>query len=234
MNGMSYSAYDHDYLETADRMRIERCIYFQSDNCSISELVVLPLAKLIVMRRESADAEQEIYDRLKEQASAWEKQAGKTLLLDRAIEYKRAPYSEHTANQWVAPDNYHHERSNAVYRMSYAISENTRYDSETQRTITYSWSLRWGIYTNAPGGRQQAKIAGQERKVFASREALDKYLHGRIKAYQHLFTEIFPPVPPEYAECFKVNGCLLPDYVLEGQEEKQPGHSPMATKSTAI
>lgn len=39
MNGMSYSAYDHDYLETADRMRIERCIYFQSDNCSISELV---------------------------------------------------------------------------------------------------------------------------------------------------------------------------------------------------
>lgn len=99
MNGMSYSAYDHDYLETADRMRIERCIYFQSDNCSISELVVLPLAKLVVTRRESADAEQEIYDRLKEQASAWEKQAGKTLLLDRAIEYKRAPYSEHTANQ---------------------------------------------------------------------------------------------------------------------------------------
>ena len=84
------------------------------------------------------------------------------------------------------------------------------------------------------GDASKQKIAGQERKVFASREALDKYLHGRIKAYQHLFTEIFPPVPPEYAECFKVNGCLLPDYVVEGQEEKRSGHSPMATKSTAI
>ena len=215
MNGMPYCAYDHDYLERADRMRIERCIYFQNDDYSISELVVLPLAKLIAMRRESAEAEQGIYDRLKEQASAWEKQAGKTLLLDKAVEYKRAPAPEHTANQWIAPDDYRHERSNAVYRMSYSISENTRYDSKTQKCVPYSWSLRWGIYTNAPRTCQQAKIAGQERKVFKSRETLDKYLRGRIKAYQHLFTEIFPPVPPEYAECFKVNGCILPDYVIE-------------------
>ena len=212
---MSYCAYDHDCLEPADRMRIERCICFESDCYSISELVVLPLANLIAMRRKSAEAEQEIYDRLKEQASAWEKQAGNTLLLDKAIEYKRTPSPKHTANLWVAPDEYRHERSNAVYRMSYYISENTRYDSKAQKSIPYSWSLRWGIYTNAPGTHQQAKIAGQEHKVFASREALDKYLHGRIKAYQHLFAEIFPPVPAEYAECFKVNGCTLPDYVIE-------------------
>ena len=69
---MSYCAYDHDYLEPADRMRIERCIYFESDCYSISELVVLPLANLIAMRRKSAEAEQEIYDRLKEQASEFD------------------------------------------------------------------------------------------------------------------------------------------------------------------
>lgn len=119
MKGMPYCAYNHDYLETADRMRIERCIYFQNDDYSVSELIVLPLAKLIAMRRESAEAEREIYDWLKEQASAWEKQAGKTLLLDKAIKYLQTPSPKHTANQWEEADRYRHERSNAVYRMTY-------------------------------------------------------------------------------------------------------------------
>lgn len=109
MKGMPYCAYNHDYLETADRMRIERCIYFQNDDYSVSELIVLPLAKLIAMRRESAEAEREIYDWLKEQASAWEKQAGKTLLLDKAIKYLQTPSPKHTANQWEEADRYRHE-----------------------------------------------------------------------------------------------------------------------------
>lgn len=224
MKGMPYCAYNHDYLETADRMRIERCIYFQNDDYSVSELIVLPLAKLIAMRRESAEAEREIYDWLKEQASAWEKQAGKTLLLDKAIKYLQTPSPKHTANQWEEADRYRHERSNAVYRMTYVISENTRYDDKTQKSIPCSWSLRWGVYTNAPRICQQAKIAGQEHKVFASRETMNKYLCGRIKAYQHLFTEIFPPIPPEYAECFKVSGCLLPGYQIDGQQDRHEHH----------
>lgn len=150
MKGMPYCAYNHDYLETSDRMRIERCIYFQNDDYSVSELIVLPLAKLIAMRRESAEAEREIYDWLKEQASAWEKQAGKTLLLDKAIKYLQTPSPKHTANQWEEADRYRHERSNAVYRMTYVISENTRYDDKTPKSIPCSWSLRWGVYTNAP------------------------------------------------------------------------------------
>ena len=55
-------------------------------------------------------------------------------------------------------------------------------------------------------------------QVFASREALDKYLNGRIKAHAHYFTEISPAIPKEYADCFKVNGCLLPGYTIEGEE----------------
>lgn len=232
MNGMPYCAYNHDYLETADRMRIERCIYFQNDDYSVSELIVLPLTKLIAMRRESAEAEREIYDWLKEQASTWEKQAGKTLLLDKAIEYLQTPSPKHTANQWEEADRYRHERSNAVYRMTYAISENTRYDDKTQKSIPCSWSLRWGVYTNAPRICQQAKIAGQEHKVFASRETMNKYLCGRIKAYQHLFTEIFPPIPPEYAECFKVSGCLLPGYQIDGQQDRHEHHRVERKKSS--
>ena len=215
---MSYSSYDHDDLEPASTMRIERRIYFESGKADLSEMVKLPLAELLSLRAESAAAEQEVFDRLKEQAAAWEEQAGRTLFLDKALEYARTLPVTHTAKQWEAPDEYRHIRSNMVYQMDYSISENTRYDSAAQKSVPYSWTLRWGLYTNAPHGNPMEKIAGQERKVFSSREELDKYLNGRIKAHDHYFTEISPAIPKEYADCFKVNGCLLPGYTIEGEE----------------
>ena len=215
---MSYSSYDHDDLEPASTMRIERRIYFESGKADLSEAVKLPLAELLSLRAESAAAEQEVFDRLKEQATAWEEQAGRTLFLDKALEYARTLPVTHTANQWEAPDEYRHIRSNMVYQMDYSISENTRYDSAAQKSVPYSWTLRWSLRTNAPGSYRQAKIAGRDRKVFASREELDKYLNGRIKAHDHYFTEISPAIPKEYADCFKVNGCLLPGYTIEGEE----------------
>ena len=215
---MSYSSYDHDDLEPASTMRIERRIYFESGKADLSEMVKLPLAELLSLRAESAAAEQEVFDRLKEQAAAWEEQAGRTLFLDKALEYARTLPVTHTANQWEAPDEYRHIRSNMVYQMDYSISENTRYDSAAQKSVPYSWTLRRGLYTNAPHGNPMEKIAGQERKVFSSREELDKYLNGRIKAHDHYFTEISPAIPKEYADCFKVNGCLLPGYTIEGEE----------------
>lgn len=224
---MSYSSYDHDDLEPASTMRIERRIYFESGKADLSEMVKLPLAELLSLRAESAAAEQEVFDRLKEQAAAWEEQAGRTLFLDKALEYARTLPVTHTANQWEAPDEYRHIRSNMVYQMDYSISENTRYDSAAQKSVPYSWTLRWGLYTNAPHGNPMEKIAGQDRKVFSSREELDKYLNGRIKAHDHYFTEISPAIPKEYADCFKVNGCLLPGYTIEGEEPAKAAALPI-------
>ena len=229
---MSYSSYDHDDLEPASTMRIERRIYFESGKADLSEMVKLPLAELLSLRAESAAAEQEVFDRLKEQAAAWEEQAGRTLFLDKALEYARTLPVTHTANQWEAPDEYRHIRSNMVYQMDYSISENTRYDSTAKKSVPYSWTLRWSLRTNAPGSYRQAKIAGQDRKVFASREELDKYLNGRIKAHDHYFTEISPAIPKEYADCFKVNGCLLPGYTIEGEEPAKAAALP-AQEETA-
>ena len=229
---MSYSSYDHDDLEPASTMRIERQIYFESGKADLSEMVKLPLAELLSLRAESAAAEQEVFDRLKEQAAAWEEQAGRTLFLDKALEYARTLPVTHTANQWEAPDEYRHIRSNMVYQMDYSISENTRYDSAAQKSVPYSWTLRWSLRTNAPGSYRQAKIAGQDRKVFASREELDKYLNGRIKAHEHYFTEISPVIPKEYADYFKVNGCLLPGYTIEGEEPAKAAKLP-AQEETA-
>ena len=134
----------------------------------------------------------------------------KTLLFDKAIEYARIPEVKHTANKWQDEDNDRHTISNRVYKMSYHVYENTRYDKAAQKSIPYSYTLSWNVYTNSPHGYGQAKIAGQDRKVFADRAAMEKYLNGRIKAYEKLFTEISPAIPPEYAEQFRVNGQLLP------------------------
>ena len=217
-----YSAYEHDRLDPADSMRIERKVYFEEKTADISGLTALPLEQLRALREEYAAAEQAAFEALQQQAAAWEEQAGKTLLIDKAIEYARTPEVKHTANQWEAAD-YGKHISNRVYQMRYRISENTRYDREKEKSIPYSWTLSWSIYTNSPHQYGQAKIAGQERKVFADKAAMEKYLNGRIKAYAHLFTEISPSIPQEYAEHFKVNGQLLPGYFVEGEERTQPG-----------
>ena len=218
---MPYSSYDHDKLETAETMRIERRIYFEAKDGDIAPYVSLLPEQLHAMREESAAAEQAVFDDLARRATAWEQQAGKTLLLDKAIEYTRTTVVQHTSNEWQKGEYDRYTRSNRVYQMNYHIYENTRYDREKQQSVPYSYSLTWGVYTNSPNRNGQAKIAGQDRKVFSDKAAMEKYLNGRIKAYDRLFTEISPPIPQEYADYFKVNGMLLPDYTIEGEEPPQ-------------
>ena len=218
---MPYSSYDHDKLETAETMRIERRIYFEAKDGDIAPYVSLPPEQLHAMREESAAAEQAVFDDLARRATAWEQQAGKTLLLDKAIEYTRTTVVQHTSNEWQKGEYDRYTRSNRVYQMNYHIYENTRYDREKQQSVPYSYSLTWSVYTNSPNRNGQAKIAGQDRKVFSDKAAMEKYLNGRIKAYDRLFTEISPPIPQEYAEHFKVNGMLLPGYTIEGEEPPQ-------------
>ena len=138
---MPYSSYDHDKLEAAETMRIERRIYFEAKDREIAPYASLPIAQLLSMRSESAAAEQAIFDDLKERAAAWEEQAGRTLLLDKTLEYVRTPHVQHTANEWQTTEHNRHIRSNRVYQMNYYIYENTRYDKEAQKSIPYSWTL---------------------------------------------------------------------------------------------
>ena len=143
------------------------------------------------MREESAAAEQAIFNEsLKPPRRRMGGTGGaETLLLDKAIEYTRTTVVQHTANEWQTTEHNRHIRSNRVYQMNYYIYENTRYDKEAQKSIPYSWTLTWSVRTNSPS-RTQAKIAGQDRKVFTDKAAMEKYLNGRIKAYDRLFTEI--------------------------------------------
>lgn len=210
----SYHAYDVDRLQSGYEMRIERRIYFEYENSDITALAALPLDRLRALLKVNEVIEQEVFKDLRKQAAAWEEQAGKVLLLRKTLEYVRTPEVEHTSNQWEDCDHGVRIMSNRTYKMHYRIFENTKYDWEAGKSIPCSYSLSWSIYTNS-SSRTVAKIAGQERKVFKDKAAMEKYLNGRIKAYAHLFTEISPPIPPEYAECFKVNGLLLPGYTIK-------------------
>lgn len=220
----NYSSYAHDDLDPAKKMRIERTIYFESDKADVSTLTALPLAELLQLRQESEAAEQSIYAKLQEQAYAWEQQAGNTRFIEKAIEYVKTPEVSHTSNEWKDEQYDRHVISNRVYKMQYHIYENTRYDPVKKESVPHSWHLSWSVRTNNQDGYNQGKIAGQDRKVFTDKAAMEKYLNGRIKAYSHLFTELSPPLPQEYAEYFKVNGQLLPGYTIEG--EQQPEQSP--------
>ena len=171
---MPYSSYDHDKLEAAETMRIERRIYFEAKDREIAPYASLPIAQLLSMRSESAAAEQAIFDDLKERAAAWEEQAGRTLLLDKTLEYVRTPHVQHTANEWQTTEHNRHIRSNRVYQMNYYIYENTRYDKEAQKSIPYSWTLTWSVRTNS----LPAYPAGV-RRLFQSKRYAHAGLHHR-------------------------------------------------------
>jgi antirestriction protein ArdC len=218
---MSYNSYDHDNLQPAERLRIERNIYFNENSADLSALTAFPVERLRAMREDSAAAEQAIFDKLREATAEWETQAANTLSLDKAIQYVRTPPVKHTANQWRQTDNGYHELSNTVYKMTYHVYENTRYDKATDKSIPYAWDLTWSVRTNNPDGYRGERIAGQDRKRYGNKVDMEKYLAGRIKAYSHLFTEISPAIPQEHKNSFTVNGQLLPGYTVEG-EPKPP------------
>ena len=97
---MPYSSYDHDKLEAAETMRIERRIYFEAKDREIAPYASLPIAQLLSMRSESAAAEQAIFDDLKERAAAWEEQAGRTLFLEKKTGYGGKPHPQDTPKPW--------------------------------------------------------------------------------------------------------------------------------------
>jgi len=224
---MSYNSYDHGTLKPAEEIKIERRVYFDSKKADISHLTALPLEQLQKMREESTAAEQTIFANFQDATKAWEVQAGQTLSLNKAIEYVRTPPIKHTSNEWATdPNNSDRKtKSNNVYVMSYHVYERQRYDKEAGKSVPVASDLTWSVRTHAPGDMRGGRIAGQDKKVYTDKAAMEKYLSGREKAYAHLFTEISPQVPPEHAACFQVNGQLLPGYTIAGEEPKTQEHT---------
>ena len=211
-----YTSYDFDYLTEGSSIKLEHSIYV--DENDMTDLISKPLEKIQAMRDNSAAKEKAAFEKVRQSAQGWEKQAAVTRRLDRAIEYLNVPETEHTSNKWIkGKDEYDYSNiSNRVYKMSYRI-----YERSSWRTDAKKYDVRWFIYTNSPKEHSNVQVAGQE-KVCNSKEEAEKYMQGRIKAYSHLFTEISPPIPKEYEKPFKVYGQLLPGYITEEMQKEQP------------
>lgn len=133
---------------------------------------------------------------------------------------------DHTANQWIVNQYGNHEMSNMVYKFFWREYERIEWDRVKEQSVPVAWEITWNVTFNTPqnpdySGRGR-QIAGQDKKVFKDRAAMEKYLQGRISAYAHLFTEISPPIPEEHKKRFFVNGVLLPGYTVETPQLTQP------------
>lgn len=223
-----YGVYDYgDALHPGASLKIERSVTMDLDAPDLTPFTNTGIKELEKLRKISTAAEQEIFESLNIPLAKWERQAALTKLLDRAIEYLKTPEIEHTRNKWVK-DRYADEKiSNRVYQMSVNVYEDSTYDRQTQQRIPTAWYVTWDVGVHTPKHGWGKAIAGQRQKRYTDKDAALKYIEGRKKTYAHLFTEISPPIPQEYAEHFKVNGVLLPGYTIEGQE-------PITTNRTAI
>ena len=213
-----YSANDFDFLEEGEKLRLEHDLRFQPNDKILLPLVNASDFDLYELRALAVSGEKKVFEQLKELAEVWEQKASLTMLIDRALSYKRVPQVEHTSNQWQQS----HYRdteiiSNMVYKMSVSLHEDNHYDNDTGQFVSDAWIVTWGVSLNTPDEYRTKKIAGQDRKRFSDKDAALKYIDGRKKAYAHLFTEISPPIPERYADRFSKNGLLLPGYVVDGK-----------------
>lgn len=222
-----YDAYDFDTIEEGHKLKMEHTLYFNRENADLTPFVNSSMEDLQKLREACAASEQVAFENVKIATLLWEQRASLTMLVDRAIEYCKTPEVQHTSNKWQRDNRSDHDIiSNKVYRMYFSVYEDYKYDRQTQERIPTAWYVSWSLGLNTTSYQRGLRIAGQDRKRYTDKDAAIKYIEGRKKAYAHLFTEISPPIPQEYAEHFKVNGVLLPGYTIEGQE-------PITTTRTA-
>ena len=149
----------------------------------------------------------------------WYAQAAQTINYRKAQEYLKVCPVSHTSNQWTVDQHGRHEMSNMVYCFSWREYERTEWSRAEQKSVVVAWDLSWSLHFNTTQNPDYSgsgrRLAGQDRKVFKDRAAMEKYLQGRIAAYSHLFTEISPPIPEDARKRFCVNGILLPGYTVE-------------------
>lgn len=170
----------------------------------------------------SVEKEKAAYSEVLAATAKWKRQAYETVAYRKAQAYLRTMSVSHTSNRQVDGDYGWHELSNMVYKLMWWTSENTCWNSQQKKSVPASWEVSWYLTYNTPkepdytgSGRQ---IAGQERKRFGDKAAMEKYLQGRIHAYAHLFREISPPIPADQVKRFCINGVLLPGYTVESPE----------------
>ncbi len=213
-------AYTH--IDPGKEIQLSEHFYSYAGKLDVSDLISQPLAELMKQEQASIEKEKEIFGQIRGIAFEWTQQAQETARLRQAQQYLKTPPVKHTSNVWTEGEYDLHEISNMVYSMTWQVYEHTRYDRAKGKSVIDAWELSWYVNFNTPrepdDTRPGRQLAGQDRKRYTDKAAMEKYLRGRIAAYAHLFTEISPPIPRDQAGRFSVNGVLLPGYTVEAPE----------------
>lgn len=221
---LKYKVYDYaDNLIPGQELKIHHTVYAHEEASKTYVPNILHNRSMDEIDEEiefGIAREKQLFENLKKAIKEWENQAALTAYFKEAREFFKLKPIEHTGNKWTRIDesNYTQKRSNAVYEMFYRISVYTKWDEEKNDTVPFKYFLHWDLFAHAPyieryNTALKRYIAGQE-KTFKTKEEMEKYLAGRIKAYDHLFQEEYPVVPKEYAEMFMFHGMVKPGYKI--------------------
>lgn len=225
-----YDTYAYDTMQPGRKLELERSVY--CSKYDLSDLMEKSLEELQTMIADSTDGENKAFEIVKAAADQWEKQAAVTQRLYRAMDYVRMSPVRHTGNQWIEGEDGTRTISNMVYKMTCRLSENTQWNLWKKNSLPPRWCVEWGLYINSPRANYSFKIAGQ-RKAYAEKADAEKYLNGRISTYSKNFSELSPPIPQKYIECFIVSERLLPGYRADSEGPKQEKPSVMVQLSAA-
>lgn len=207
-----YTAYSNENISHGIKLDISRSVYYNG-NCNISDLIKQPIVDVGAMKEKNIEKENAAYEKVLQAVDEWEKVAIVTQRYKRALEYLNVPTVSHTSNKWFDKNNGFKERSNMVYVMEYRIHE------RSNKAGTSKWDVTWSVKTQRPYNQSVLAIGGQER-TFSTKERAEKYMQGRIKVYDNLFTEISPVIPDIYEYMFSVNGELLPGYTTVSMQKE--------------
>lgn len=140
----------YTHLDPGRELEISSHIYFSSSQSDLSELVKLSPDALKEQEQASVDQEKAIYAEILKVSEKWVQQAMKTCELRKAQQYLTIPPTPHTANVWIDGEYDWHEISNMVYKMSWRVYENTRYDKAKKESVPVSWEISWYLTFNTP------------------------------------------------------------------------------------
>lgn len=226
-NNLKYNVYDYaDKLTPGHELEIKHTIYPDDKHSQtyIPNILSSNTKEEIEATIAHGEArEKKLFEALRKAVKEWEEQAALTAYYKEALKMFELVPIKHTGNEWkdLYNDGMVFERSNTVYRFVYRPYTHTKWDATAKEQRPVSYSLYWSLHIHAPKEKERAgdlfeKIAGQEKK-FPTKEEMEKYLNGRIKAYDHLFHEEFPKVPRKYADMFMFHGMMKPGYELENE-----------------
>ena len=210
-----------DELGPGKSIQIEHQVSQRRGASLIHDLVRLSPSELKDMRDANVNAEQLLYQQLKDILSVWDDVAAQTMRLDLALTYFHLANQPHTSNEWVViqdtPKHGAQSISNRTFRMDWEWKDIHEWHSKLHY-IGPVWYLTWSLDLNSPTGFAQLKkgtnLTGKEAKRFFSKDAMERYLHGRIAVYAHLFNEVNPPIPPKCIKHFMFDGLLIPGYSI--------------------